>query len=130
MSVSFRQQLAECEQGVQIPYCPSMHAHGDCYLPKARHGSDSDRDSTLRQNTFSLDYREHPKEADLMDRTADAVGSNKFIQKAPLDPGKLALDWMASLLMTLISIVSRSLQVFSRPFRISENTEATSILVN
>jgi len=52
------------------------------------------------------------------------------VQKAPLDPGKPALDGAASLLMTFISVVSRSLQVFTHPFRISENTEATSILVN
>lgn len=107
-----------------------MHTRGDCYLPEARHGSDGDRGATPHQNTLSLDYREHPKQADLMDRTAGAVGSNKLIQKAPLDPGKPALEWMASLLMTLICIVSRSQQVFSHPFRISENTEATSILVN
>lgn len=65
-----------------------------------------------------------------MDRPAGAVGSNKPIKKAILDPAKPALDWLASLLMTPILIVSRSLQVFSHAFRMSENTEATSILVN
>lgn len=92
-----------CRSLLQIP---STHTRGDCYLPKVRHGSDSNRVTALHQNTLSVDYGEHPKQADLMDGTAGAVGSNKPTQKAPVGPGEPALDWMASLLMTLIAIVS------------------------
>lgn len=129
--VSFsRQPAIRARAGRADPYRPSTHARGDWYSPEAGYGSDRDRGRTLHQNTLSPRYRGHPTQARLTAGTAGATGANKPIQKAPLDPGKAALDWMASLLMTLLSRVFRSLQAFSHSFRISENTETTSVLVN
>lgn len=65
-------------------------------MPKARRGSASDRGTTLQQNTLSVGYREPPKEAEFMGRTAGLWALTNPYRK-PLDPGEPALGWMASL---------------------------------
>lgn len=122
-------QAAACHQSTSRCHRPSTHTPGDCYLPEVRHGSDSDRVTALPQNTLSLDSEStQTRQNSCTGQMGPWALTNPY--RNPRDPGKPAPDWVASLLMTSTSMLSRSLQVFGHPFSISENTETTSILVN